>query len=703
MSAYVRGVPRLFLRIATPVQPAQQAPSGILIPITLVLGLAIVLVIVRLVGSIAARLLGIRPPWWRTLIAVYLGATVGSAFAVNVGAARLSGVGAPLVFFSSTLIASMLFTVLLELMVLSFSPAAAQQRGVAVPNPVRAVRRVFARWSRYLQITGIVAHYGLTPYLTGRRAVTDTGAGASGDISSTRRLWSRICQALAEAGGAFVKLGQVLSTRADLLPADAVAELSRLQDKVPPVPQDAITALLTSELGAAPQAVFASFDIAPLAAASIAQVYGARLATGEQVIVKVQRPGIREPVERDLDILLRMARSLEARAAWARAFGVVDLAEGFAVNLREELDFRVEAHNIGAVAASLNIPRPHGAAGAQASDEVRIPRVFPEHSTSRVLVIERLEGVSVRDAGALIEELGLSRSALASLLLRCFLRQILREGTFHADPHPGNVMVLRDGHLALIDFGSVGRLDPLQQAALKRMLVAMDRRDAALLSDALLDLAQVRTGRVDEERLERSLAQLMAQRLGPGMSPGPEFLVDLFAVLLDFGLAFPPVVGGVFRALVTLQGTLALLDPNFQLVDEARALGSEWMQESFEPTSLRKSATDELLALLPLLQRLPRRLDRITAALERGQLSVNVRLLADERDVRVVSRLVSRGVLAFIGVGLSIPSVLLLSLHGGPTLASTLTVYQLFGYCGLFASAVLILRIIVAIARERAG
>jgi ubiquinone biosynthesis protein len=679
------------------------------LPITLVISLTVVYVIVRLVGSIAARLLGLRPPWWRTLIAVYLGATAGSAFAVGIGAPRLSGVGAPLVFFGSTLVASMLATVLLELIVLSLSPAAAQQRGVAVPNPVRAVRHAFARWARYLQITGIVARYGLTPYLTGQRASAGTGAGAAEDISASRRLWSRISRALAEAGGAFVKLGQVLSTRADLLPPDAIAELAGLQDKVPPAPQDAIAALLARELGGAPDTVFASFDATPLAAASIAQAHGAQLATGEHVIVKVQRPGIREPVERDLDILLRMARGLEARAAWARAFGAGDLAAGFAASLREELDFRVEARNIGAVAASLD-PAPHnGAAGAQVntrtSDDVRIPRVFPQHSTSRVLVLEWLDGISARDAGPLIAELGLSRPALSRALLRCFLRQILREGTFHADPHPGNILVLRDGQLALIDFGSVGRLDPLQQTAIKRLLVAMGRHDAALLSDALLDLAQVRTGsgRVDEERLERSLAQLMAQRLGPGMSPGPELFADLFAVLLDFGLAFPPVVGGVFRALVTLQGTLALLDPEFHLVDEARALGGEWMQESFGPTSLRKAATDELLALLPLLQRLPRRLDRITAALERGQLSGNVRLLSDDRDVRVVSRLMSRGILAFLGVGLSISSVLLLGLHGGPILTPALTVYQLFGYCGLFVSAVLILRVIVAIARERSG
>jgi ubiquinone biosynthesis protein len=696
-----QGVPRLLSLIAKQTQHAHQPPPGILRPITLVLGLTVAFVIIRLVGSISTRLLGIRPPLWRSVIAVYLGATAGSAFAVKVGAPHLSGVGARLVFFGSMLAGSMLFTVLLELIALSLSPAAAQQRGVAVPNPVRAVRHFFARWSRYLQITGIVARYGLLPYLTGRR--TSPATDASGDISSTRRLWSRISQALAEAGGVFVKLGQVLSTRADLLPADAIAELSGLQDKVPPAPRDAIAALLARELGAAPEAVFASFDATPLAAASIAQVHAAQLVSGEQVIVKVQRPGIREPVERDLDILLRMARGLEARAAWARAFGAADLAEGFAVNLREELDFRVEARNIGAVAASLNTPHHHGAADVPASDEVYTPGVFPQHSTSRVLVIERLDGVSVRDAGPFIAELGLSRPALARALLRCFLRQILREGTFHADPHPGNIMVLRDGHLALIDFGSVGRLDPLQQAAIKRLLVAMDRHDAALFSDALLDLAQVRMGHVDEERLERSLAQLMAQRLGPGMSPGPELFADLFAVLLDFGLAFPPVIGGVFRALVTLQGTLALLDPDFQPMDEARDLGAEWMHESFAPTSLRKAATDELLALLPFLQRLPRRLDRITAALERGQLSANVRLLSDDRDVCVVSRLVSRGVLAFLGVGLSIPSVLLLGLHGGPTLASTITAYQLFGYVGLFTSAVLILRVIVAIARERVG
>ena len=703
-----------FLATVAPQGPATHPEiPGILVPVVVVFGGTVAFAMLWMIGTVTGRLLGVRPPWWRMLIAAYLGGSLGAAFATAVGARQFKNVAAPLVYFTCILVVSMLFTVLFELVALSLSPVAAQQRGVGIPHPLRSLRRPLARWARYLQITGIIARYGLGPHLTGRRSMSDAadtredGKPLPGK-SGSRRLWVRVSQALAEAGGAFVKLGQVLSTRADLLPPEAIAALSTLQDNVPPAPPAAIENLLTCELGAPPSKVFAMFADQPVAAASIAQAHSATLRSGERVIVKVQRPGIREPVERDLDILSRMARMMEARAVWARTFGVTDLARGFAASLREELDFRVEARNIGAVAATLDpVPWSSGhAAGhgeAPAQPAVRIPRVYAAYSTDRVLVIELLDGMNVREAGPLIERLGLQRSALARALLRCFLRQVLREGTFHADPHPGNVMILRDGNIALIDFGSVGRLDPLQQAAIKRMLVALDRRNAALLADALIDVAQARTDRLDEERLERALAQLMAQRLGPGMEPGPELFVDLVAIVLDFGLAFPPVIGGVFRALVTLQGTIARLDPDFEMVDEARAICAEWVRDSFGPSSLRRAATEEMLGVLPLLQRLPRRLDRVTAAIERNQFSMNVRLFAAEADARLISRLVSRAVLAFLGVGIAVAAVLLLGLSGGPRITSTLTVFQLFGYFGLFSSAVLILRVIVAIARERIG
>ncbi len=666
-------------------------------PLSSPLALLGVLVGAAIVGFAARRLLGIHQGWRRGLVVGTLGFITGVSFSLTVGAENLDTVSHVLVFSTSILVSIMLYSVLFELLLARIGgTAGARRRSAGVPHPLRALRRWLARWTRYLQITGIIARYGLAPYVAGRRR--SVAVVKPGSARQARRLWEQVHHALEEAGGAFVKLGQVLSTRPDLLPPDAIAELSQLQDKVAPAPAQAVEALLAEELGAAPATVFASFETEPVAAASIAQVYRARLRSGEQVVVKVQRPAIREPIERDLDILLRMARTLEARAAWARDFGVVDLAEGFAEALREELDFRIEARNITTVAAAL---APHKGR-EQDHQAICIPKVYPQLSTSRVLVMEWLDGVSIRAAGPILEELGLDRAALARDLLRSFLRQILRDGTFHADPHPGNVWVLRDGRLALLDFGSVGRLDPLQQSALQRMLIALDRRNAAMLSGALLELVQEPAG-VDEVRLERALAHLMAQRLGPGMPVGPELFRDLFALFFDFGLAFHPVVGGVFRALVTLQGTLTALAPDFQVLDEARALGAEWMREFITPASLRKAATDEALDLLPLLQRLPRRLDRITNALEQGKLSVNVRLFADERDAHFIARQVSRAILAFLGAAIGIMSVLLLGMKGGPDLAPTISVFQVFGYLGLFLSIVLILRVIIGIVRERTG
>jgi ubiquinone biosynthesis protein len=490
----------------------------------------------------------------------------------------------------------------------------------------------------------------------------------------------------------FVKLGQVLSTRADLLPHDFIAELSMLQDHVAPVDPGRIEALLTAELGAPPDSVFASFDPEPLAAASIGQAHTAQLSTGERVVVKVQRPDVRALVERDLDILLRLARALEARAAWARDFAVLEMTRGFATALREELDFRIEARNILAVASSA---------------EVRVPAVYGRWTTSRVLVMEHLDGVSVRDAEPVLASSHADRHGLACGLLGTMLRQVMAEGTFHADPHPGNVLVLCDGQLALIDFGSVGRLDPLQQAALRRLMLAVARRNPAELHDSLLDLARAsRPGATRDDLLERTLAQFIAQHLGPGMVPDAAMFTTLFRLLAGFGLVFPPVIAGVFRAMLTLEGTLARLDPGFQIVEESRKMAASWLGDMLAPASLRDAATDEMLGLLPVLRRLPRRFDRITTSLERGTLTTSVRLLADDRDRQFIRTMVGRAVLAFLGAAFGLISVMLIGVRGGPLFLPSsadtggTSLFHVFGYVGLFLSLVLILRVIIAITRE---
>jgi len=305
---------------------------------------------------------------------------------------------------------------------------------------LRAARGRIGRAGRYGQISRILARRGLLPYARGgRRSELATPEGRA-------RLARSVRLAMEDGGVTFVKLGQVLSTRRDLLPAEFTAELSRLQDDAAAVPWPAIEQVLRSELGAEVGEVFASFDPEPIAAASIAQVHAATLRSGARVVVKVRRPDVSQMVGRDLDITGRLAARLERSTSWGRAVGAAGLAAGFAAALREELDLRIEARNMTSVAAA-----------SDSRGGIAIPVPYQPLCTARVLVMERLDGrpLATIDPGT---PAGV-RAALARGLLDCLLRQVMLEGTFHADPHPGNVLLLADGRLGLLDFGSVGRID----------------------------------------------------------------------------------------------------------------------------------------------------------------------------------------------------------------------------------------------------
>jgi ubiquinone biosynthesis protein len=516
----------------------------------------------------------------------------------------------------------------------------------------------------------------------GRRADLDAPSGRVRLARSLRR-------ALDEGGVTFVKLGQVLSTRRDLLAEEVVEELERLQDQANPAEWDEVERALTSELGAAVDEVFAEFDREPLAASSIAQVHAARLPSGEDVVVKIQRPGIGAVVERDLDIVARLARRMELTTRWGRALRAGDLARGFADAVREELDFRIEAANMAAVVA----------ASARRSDGVVLPTPHEPLCTGRLLVMQRLDGVPLSIAGPVIDARGLDRHALARSLLECLLRQIMVDGVFHADPHPGNVLVLSDGRLGLLDFGSVGRLDQGLRQALQRLLLAVDRGDTLAVSDALLEVV-VRPDEVDEQRLERVLGQFMARHLGPGTAPSVRMFTDLFGIVSAHGLSIPPEVAAVFRALATLEGALAHLAPGFDLVSQARSFARRQFAAELDAAVLQREVTQELTTLLPMLRRLPRRVERITSAVEHGRLSVNVRLFADERDRRYATGLVHQILLTVLGATTGIMAVMLLGVGGGPTVMPTVSLYQLLGYSLLIISSILALRVLVTIFRR---
>jgi ubiquinone biosynthesis protein len=329
-----------------------------------------------------------------------------------------------------------------------------------------------------------------------------------------------------------------------------------------------------------------------------------------------------------------------------------------------------------------------------------LPAIHEQLCTEHVLVIEWLDGVSLRAAGQLIEDRGLDPAELSRALLRSMIYQITEGGVFHADPHPGNIMLLTDGRLALLDFGSVGRLDAQQRSALQNLLLAIGRGDPAMLRDALLELV-TSPDDIDDQQLERALGQFVARHLAGGTADTAGMFTDLFRLAARFELSIPPEVATVLRALGTLEGTLTLLTPQVDIVAEARQYAADRVIGQMSPTAVGKTAADELIALLPVLRRLPRRLDRVTGAMEQGRLSLNVRLFADERDRRLVTGLTHQFLLAFLATASGIIAALLLGAPGGLEVAPSISLYQMIGYTLLIIAAILALRVLFTIFRDR--
>lgn len=636
-----------------------------------------------LFGAVAGRLLGIKVGLVRGALCGLAGVGTGSVLdhAVTGG---VRGTQNLIAYVTFSVLGTLAAVVLLDFVVRPTAAGGLPRSLGLLPHPVRAARRRAARGRRYASITAAARRHGLVSALAHRNRRATAGQASARE----HRLGVQLSQALQEAGGVFVKLGQVLSTRPDLLGEDAAEELSVLQDRVAPADQAAVDRVLHGELGRPPEEVFEWLQTPPLAAASIGQVHRARLRTGPEVVVKIQRPGIEELVERDLDIILTLAGRLDTAGAAARRPGATDLARGFAENLRQELDYTTEARNTQLMSDLL---QPTG---------IRVPHVFQQFSTRRMLVLEFIDGTPLRDAGTILASLGTGRATLARRLLETFLTQVLQAGVVNADPHPGNVLVLTDGTLAQIDFGSVVRLHAAQRLALGRLLMAINQQHPGMLRDALLDLTTSAAGR-DLDALDHALAAFLTQWLGPGARPGTEMFNGLLVLVSQFGLAFDPQLAGVFRALITLEGTLRILDPGFAILEEAKPLAAKAGKRLFGPDAAARAAGEDLFTLAPRLRRLPARLDRIAAAMERNELGYNIRLLAHDDDRRLLQRLFARAVVAFLSAAIGLISALLLGINNGILIAKGVTLSHALGYAGLIVATVLGMRVLVAVSRDR--
>jgi ubiquinone biosynthesis protein len=509
---------------------------------------------------------------------------------------------------------------------------------------------------RYREIAEVLARHGLGFFLSvfGLDRFIPVRALLLGNRQpATKPEQLRI--ALEELGATFIKFGQVLSTRADLLPVEYQAELSKLQDAAPSVPIEVIRGRVEEELGKSIEDLFADFDDRPLAAASIGQAHAARLHSGIDVVVKVRRAGVVEQVEEDLEILQNLAASAARRWEVADSYDLVGLAQEFAATMRAELDYINEGRN--AERFALNFRN---------DASVHIPNIFWELSTSRVLTLERIRGMKVDDRAAL-DAAGVDRKKLAERAAGMVLKMIFEDGFFHADPHPGNFFIESDGVIGLIDFGMVGAVDELTRERLASLLVSIASRDRERMVDLLLELGITRR-KVDREMLAADLEHLLARYYGKplGNLRIGDVMGDALALVRSHNLRLPPNLALLVKTTVMAESVGARLDPSFHLTSAIIPFADQMLIEEHSPRRVARKLKQAGVEMARLGVELPHHIRRIAGEIERGEVEVGVRPEGFEPIIERLTRLANRIVLGVIAAAFINGLAVLVSVYQPP-------------------------------------
>lgn len=490
------------------------------------------------------------------------------------------------------------------------------------------------RWHRLMRYRRIV------------QLVLVHGLGLAATEASPGRLWARVRQRptpldrglrlrrlLEDLGPTFVKLGQVLSTRPDLVPQDVMAELARLQDHVPPEPEQAVRRVIEGELGAPVESLFPHFDWTPIAAASLGQVHMASLPDGRRVVVKVQRPGVEPTVNADLAILRDALHYLARMPALASLYDPDMLVDEFARGIHAELDYGREGRNAERLRRAL-----------PADGRIVIPAVEWGFTRRRVLTLEAVDGVKPVSPERL-RAAGQDPRDVARTLAHAILRMVFRDGFFHADPHPGNMAVLEDGRLVLYDFGMVGRLTEDMREAFGDLSVALLRGDTEAVVAAIRALGAAPDD-LDEGRLVRDVdelrdryyeAPLRSVHLG-------QIVQDIFALAFRYRIRIPMDFTLLGKCLVTLEGVIQMLDPDLSMVELARPFGATLMRERLSPRRLARRARRRTEGALRFLEEAPADAAQVLSLAARGRLRVHVAQDGGDPD-RTARRIARAGVL----------------------------------------------------------
>lgn len=423
---------------------------------------------------------------------------------------------------------------------------------------------------------------------------------------------------LEQLGPTFIKFGQLLSTRSDLLPPSYVSELAKLQDSAPPVDHETIHRLIREELGSDPDRVFASFENAPLASASIGQAHAAVLHDGTDVVVKVRREGVVEQIEEDLEILANITRYADRNWTFMENYNIVAFVDQFSDSLRAEVDYNREGRNAERMADNFD-----------GDPVLHVPRVFWEFTTARVLTEERIVGAKI-SALAELDRTGVDRSRLAHDATRLILDMLFRDGFFHADPHPGNLLIEPGGTIGLIDFGMVGEIDDRLRRALVHLVIAAARGDTDRMAGMLLQVAPSK-GRVHRKALSRDLAKILKlidERALADISMS-DILTRILDVLRKNTLQLPQELVLMIRMITMVEGIGTHLDPEFKIMETVKPYALRLIVQRYAPQNALKGITQRGFELLELGAMLP---DQVVSLLE-GYEQKGVKISIDADDI----------------------------------------------------------------------
>ena len=527
----------------------------------------------------------------------------------------------------------------------------------------------------------LVRRLGLaTPLEKAGQALHWRGAGELARLPPA----ARARRTLEELGPTFIKLGQVLATRVDLLDPEWLEEFNKLLDSASPVASEEIARQFKEDFGARPEEVFASFQTEPLAAASIAQVHRARLHDGTEVVVKVRRPGIRPMVEADLRWLARLAELAESESPELASFRPTELVRQFSRSLRRELDFHHECRTAERVAANF-AGAAEGEAGKGAdgsgSAPILIPRIHWEWVSERVCVQDFVDGIPGSNLAA-VDQAGLDRRLLARRGARAVLKMIIEDGLFHADPHPGNVIYLPDHRLAFIDFGMMGRLSEARRDELARLLLALVQDQPTVVAEILLDWTGAPA--VDEAALVQEIQAFVDHYRGVALKrlDFGSLLKDLVHLLREHHLALPADLAMLVKAFISLEGMGRELDPEFDVAQEAMPMLERLMRLRYRPRAVLQRGWRTGSELLAILAGLPGDLSRVLRAVRHGRLDVQIEVAHLKRVGNQLNRAANRITVGIVVAALIIGSAIVMTVPGAPTAFGV----SLFGLAGFFVA-----------------